>query len=106
MKARAHYARDRKIQSQTAHTHSTDPVPPKRKHSAFLLDEEMKCHREDIVGTPHLSEMVPGDDAADEMDVEELQMGEPAVMNIPEGKVVEAKRQSYTTHWSERCEGA
>ncbi|OCK81084.1 hypothetical protein K432DRAFT_296275 [Lepidopterella palustris CBS 459.81] len=59
LKARAHYARDRKMRLQAQQ--SQGQASPKRKHSAFLLDEEMKYYMEDFVGTPHLSEMVPGD---------------------------------------------
>ncbi|KAF2803507.1 uncharacterized protein BDZ99DRAFT_165874 [Mytilinidion resinicola] len=101
LKARAHYARDRKIRLEGEQTsaQSFEPVMPKRKHSAFLLDEEMKCHREDVVGTPHLSEMVPGDDAADEIGVDSLSMGDPTMMEIPEGNAATLSPQCRATQW-------
>ncbi|KAF2180840.1 hypothetical protein K469DRAFT_753179 [Zopfia rhizophila CBS 207.26] len=89
IKARAHYARDwniRRFRSTQQEHPSPNPdvilqnsvsvdVAPKRKHSAFILDEELKCQLEDSVGTPHLSEMVPGDDVSAQLNMEELSMG-------------------------------
>ncbi|KAF2477551.1 uncharacterized protein BDR25DRAFT_308458 [Lindgomyces ingoldianus] len=89
IKARAQYARDwsrRGVEfSQEKRLPSgTDVVPPKRsardfgpkrKHSAFIIDEELKCRLEDRVGTPHLSELLPGDDISGQLNVEELRMG-------------------------------
>ncbi|KAF2497370.1 hypothetical protein BU16DRAFT_312699 [Lophium mytilinum] len=108
VKARAHYARDRKIQLERAQmsAQSSEYAMPKRKHSAFLLDEEMKCHREDVVGTPHLSEMVPGDDATDEIGVEDLSMGDPAMMYVPEGKEAVLHPQGHSTQWFRSSERA
>jgi hypothetical protein len=37
-------------------------IHPKRKQTAFIRDEELQWQLEDRVGTPHLSELVPGDD--------------------------------------------
>ncbi|KAF2205277.1 hypothetical protein GQ43DRAFT_43327 [Delitschia confertaspora ATCC 74209] len=94
LKARAHYARDWTLghrhsidtgcdcpQSQNSRIKSlqrprapTSIQLPKRKHSAFVMDEELQCQLEDRVGTPHLSELVPGDDVNTQCHIEELRM--------------------------------
>lgn len=49
---------------------------PKRKHPAFLLEEEPKCLMEDHVGTPHISELhVDDDENTTQLKVEELSVG-------------------------------
>ncbi|KAF2676508.1 hypothetical protein K458DRAFT_396815 [Lentithecium fluviatile CBS 122367] len=45
---------------------------PKRKHSAFVMDEELKCLREAWVGTPHISELQANNDVSAQPSVEEL----------------------------------
>ncbi|KAF2794641.1 hypothetical protein K505DRAFT_274812, partial [Melanomma pulvis-pyrius CBS 109.77] len=88
VKARAHYARDRSLRSCSPGNRDDFPSPdpasrnavrfdirPKRKHSAFVLEEELKCQYEDRVGTPHLSELEPDDDVIRQLNVEALKMG-------------------------------
>ncbi|KAF1997093.1 hypothetical protein P154DRAFT_622696 [Amniculicola lignicola CBS 123094] len=74
LKARVHYIRDRQLQLFPSKTSEIlPPTPPlsaqlpvalefcpKRKHSAFVINEERKCRLEDRVGTPHLSEYGAG----------------------------------------------
>ncbi|KAF2652155.1 hypothetical protein K491DRAFT_719166 [Lophiostoma macrostomum CBS 122681] len=96
LKARAHYARDRKLQQLLCnHDDSEAPVPsteimiphaniipvslasrsvsngfkhrlPIRKHSAFVVDEELRGRFEARADTPHLSEGLPGEEAVQE----------------------------------------
>ncbi|KAF1965618.1 hypothetical protein BU23DRAFT_22452 [Bimuria novae-zelandiae CBS 107.79] len=48
---------------------------PKRKHCAFVQEQDLKCLFEDRVGTPHLSEVQPGDDLNTQLNVDELSVG-------------------------------
>ncbi|KAF2715106.1 hypothetical protein K504DRAFT_486859 [Pleomassaria siparia CBS 279.74] len=87
VKARAHYARDRSLRScspgnledfQGSDTSSqksgaTD-ISPKRKHSAFVIEEELKCQDQDRVGTPHPCEGAFDEDVTSELPVGELGM--------------------------------
>lgn len=102
LKARAQYARNRKMR-----TLSLDPklevasVPrspaksslvdfgPKRKHSAFLKEQELKFWIEDRVGTPHISELQPDDDVSSQLDVEELSVGGEMASLIAPGEMIE-----------------
>lgn len=88
LKARAQYARDKGLhQCPVTEKMDTSPEPepkvqrigsgdfgPKRKHSAFVKEQELKCLIEDRVGTPHISELQPDDDVSPQLDVEELSM--------------------------------
>ena len=92
LKARAQYARDRKLQRNSVFEHrevlqAPDHQPqraessdfgPKRKQIAFVKEEELKCLREDRVGTPHISELQPDDDVNTHLNVEQLGMGDVA----------------------------
>ena len=48
---------------------------PMRKHCAFVQEQELKCLFEDRVGTPHLSEMQPGDKMNAQLNIGELSVG-------------------------------
>ncbi|KAJ4294041.1 Mitochondrial beta-keto-acyl synthase [Kalmusia sp. IMI 367209] len=48
---------------------------PRRKRSAFVQERELRCLIEDRLGTPHLSELQPGDDVNAQLNVEELSVG-------------------------------
>ncbi|OCL05213.1 hypothetical protein AOQ84DRAFT_101704 [Glonium stellatum] len=76
LKARAHYARDRNQRLQARAQCRTEAMP-KRKHCAFLLDEELNFQLEDVVGTPHLSEIEPGDEVPTQFGIEDLRMDGP-----------------------------
>lgn len=61
----------------------SDESGPKRKHCAFVQEQEFKCLFEDRVGTPHLSEMQPGDEVNAQLNVDELSVGgEVAAFNV------------------------
>jgi hypothetical protein len=85
LKARAQYARDqaaRRISSSPTICTCSSPhvgpeqaltdVGPKRKHSVFVQEEEIKFLVEDRVGTPHISEIQADDDVSPQLNVEEL----------------------------------
>ncbi|KAF9737708.1 hypothetical protein PMIN04_002997 [Paraphaeosphaeria minitans] len=88
VKARAQYMRDRSfrstsmsIKAPTALRARNGPffapeeVRPKRKHCAFVQEQEWRCLFEDRVGTPHLSELQPGDNVNAQLNVDELIVG-------------------------------
>ncbi|ORY05188.1 hypothetical protein BCR34DRAFT_572242 [Clohesyomyces aquaticus] len=96
IKARAQHALNRNLRSTTSP--QEDPVvlevelerPKscsvefglKRKHSAFIIEEELRCQQEDRVGTLHLSTLLPGDDVLAQSNVGELRMaGEAASLD-------------------------
>jgi hypothetical protein len=84
LKARAHYARDRKLRQiytkeetdglkadQISETTRESPsaVPPTlkahlRKRSAFVIDEDVRSQLEARADTPHISEAIPGEDVS------------------------------------------
>jgi hypothetical protein len=86
MKARAQQTRGRllheysdeeKLKEPYHHAHIFNilvptGVGPKRQRSAFVKDEELKCMREDRVGTPHISELQHDEDMTVQLDDEEL----------------------------------
>ena len=89
-KAQAHYARDRRLRSCSprdqndlsgtdfkAGAQQSDQIifGPKRKHSAFVIEEELKCQIEDRVGTPHPSDVRSDEDMTPQMNMEEFEMG-------------------------------
>tara|TARA_R110002003_G_scaffold116_26_gene10286 strand:- start:8726 stop:8998 length:273 start_codon:yes stop_codon:yes gene_type:complete len=45
---------------------------PKRKQTAFIKEEELKCILKDRAGTPHISELQFHDEVQSQMNVEEL----------------------------------
>lgn len=53
----------------------SEEVKPKRKHCAFVQEQELECLFEDRVGTPHVSELQPGDDVNAQPNVDELSVG-------------------------------
>lgn len=64
-------------------TPNNQETGPKRKHCAFVQEQELQCLFDDRVGTPHLSELQPGDDVNAQFIVEELGVrGEVAVFSI------------------------
>lgn len=99
LKARAQYLRDRSsrngsilIKTPTALRANSIPyltsenLQPKRKHCAFVQEQELRCLFEDRVGTPHLSELQPGDDVNAQLNIDELSVGgEIAALSVAEG---------------------
>ncbi|KAF2248371.1 hypothetical protein BU26DRAFT_332241 [Trematosphaeria pertusa] len=88
LKARAQYARDRELRRVVTDPNmESSPEPeaitknapadfgPKRKRSAFVKEQELKCLIEDRVGTPHISELQADDDVSAQLNVEELKVG-------------------------------
>jgi hypothetical protein len=90
MKARAQYARNRRLQTfafspeKDESTNMTidrtdinllDSKGPKRKHSTFVKEQELKCFLEDRAGTPHISNLQMDDDVSAQLNVEELSVG-------------------------------
>ena len=55
---------------------------PERIYSAFLLDQKLKFQLEDVVGTPHLSEIEPRDELSAQIGTENLRMDEPRVLDV------------------------
>jgi hypothetical protein len=97
-KARAQRLRDRSFRSASVPikaptTLSVDnlsflsnELKPKRKHCAFVQEQELKWLFEDRVGTPHLSELEPGDAVNAQLNVDELSVGgEVAALSIGDG---------------------
>jgi hypothetical protein len=63
-----------------------EELKPKRKHCAFVQEQELKCLFEDRVGTPHLSELEPGDAVNAQLNVDEHSVGgEFAALSIGDG---------------------
>ncbi|KAF2675732.1 hypothetical protein K458DRAFT_206049 [Lentithecium fluviatile CBS 122367] len=99
LKARAQYARDkdtRRFSAGPAMSVCKEPeaspkqslvdLGPKRKHSAFVKEEELKCLMEARVGTPHISELQADDDVSAQLKVEELSVAsEVAAMGATTG---------------------
>lgn len=98
LKARAQYARDRKLR-KSPDSHDMDiacepnwiaqqafvDLGPKRKQSTFIKEQELKCLIEDRVGTPHVSELQADDDVIAQLRVEELSVGgEVAALGLSE----------------------
>ena len=88
LKAKVQHLRDRTARSgsECTNTHvapnagsfstiQSKEVRPKRKHCAFIQERELECLFEDRVGTPHVSELQPGDDVNAQLNVDELSVG-------------------------------
>ncbi|OAF99252.1 uncharacterized protein CC84DRAFT_389074 [Paraphaeosphaeria sporulosa] len=98
-KAKAQYLRDRNFRTASMPIEAptalrVDNIPLlnsesfklKRKHCAFVQEQELRCLFEDRVGTPHLSELQPGDDVNAQLNVDELSVGgEVAALSIVDG---------------------
>ncbi|KAF2270290.1 hypothetical protein CC78DRAFT_528767 [Lojkania enalia] len=102
VKARAQYARDRSARRSSPEqleTMSQDlasapegeqsvDIGPRRKLSAFVKEEELKFQLDERVGTPHLSELLPGDDVPTQPGADELSMsGKIAALEEAEAEV-------------------
>ncbi|PSN73857.1 hypothetical protein BS50DRAFT_1984 [Corynespora cassiicola Philippines] len=101
LKARAQYARDQQNRQSPVDDDDVDVWPdqpanhppmgipdygPKRKHSAFVKEQELQFLIEDRVGTPHISELHLDDDVSAQAVVEELGIvGAVAALVSPEG---------------------
>ncbi|KAF2448172.1 hypothetical protein P171DRAFT_207221 [Karstenula rhodostoma CBS 690.94] len=98
-KARAQCLRDRSFRSASIPIEAptalradsitiltSEELKPRRKHCAFVQEQELRCLFEDRVGTPHLSELQPGDDVNAQLNVDELSVGgEVAALSIADG---------------------
>lgn len=96
LKARAQYARDRRIQQLLIGPDQEDTTGSLRKHAAFVVDEELHSEREGRADTPHLSEALPGEEDVIVQGIEEDSQ-EPGLSTVAatfEGPIEEAQSDS------------
>jgi hypothetical protein len=85
LKARVQHERDQKrryccdsemggVLIETENRAVFNAIGPGCKQTAFVKDEELECTREDLAGTPHISELQTDDDVIAPFSMEELGM--------------------------------